>query len=82
MRLIQREAPDFWELAEVVGRWVWIQFDGKQPNQITAALSELGFHWNRRRQVWQHPCGHLGTSANYDPRRRYGSYFPADHQAA
>ena len=25
--------------------------DGKQPSQITAALSEYGFHWNNRRQV-------------------------------
>jgi hypothetical protein len=82
LHLIRREAPEFWELAEVVGRWVWIQFDDRQPRQITAALSEFGFHWNWRRQAWQHPCGHLGTSANYDPRRRYGSYFPADHQAA
>jgi hypothetical protein len=44
LHLIRREAQEFWELAQVVGRWVWIQFDGKQPSQITAALSELGFH--------------------------------------
>src|SRR5580698_1666802 len=78
LRLIRREAPEFWELAEVVGRWVWIQFDGRQPNQITAALSELGFHWNNRRQVWQHPCGTIAASSNQDPRRKYRSYFPAD----
>jgi hypothetical protein len=78
LHLIRREAPEFWDLAEVVGRWVWIQFDGRQPNQITAALSELGFHWNNRRQTWQHPCGTIAASSNHDPRRRYCSYFPAD----
>jgi hypothetical protein len=78
LNLIRREAPEFWELAEVVGRWVWIQFEGKQPSQITAALSEFGFHWNRRRQVWQHPCGTIAASTNKDPRRKYRSYFPAD----
>jgi hypothetical protein len=69
-------------MCEVVGNWVWIQFDGKQPKEVTTALSELGFHWNSRRQLWQHPCGQIIDSANYDPRRRYGSYFPANRQAA
>jgi hypothetical protein len=78
LNLIRREAPEFWELAEVVGKWVWIQFDDKQPRQITAELSELGFHWNNRRQVWQHPCGTMTPSSNQDPRRKYRSYFPAD----
>ncbi|HEV7925248.1 MAG TPA: hypothetical protein VGR14_07835 [Verrucomicrobiae bacterium] len=78
LRLIRREAPEFWELAEVVGRWVWIQFGGKQPRQITSALSEYGFHWNNRRQVWQHPCGSITPSSNQDPRRKYRTYFPAD----
>jgi len=42
LQLIRWEAPESWELSEVVGRWFWIQFDGKQPNQIAAALSEFG----------------------------------------
>jgi hypothetical protein len=82
LKLLQKEAPRFWELAEVVGKWVWIRFDGKQPPTITAELSELGFHWNNRRQVWQHPCGQIMSGANYDPRRKYGSFFPADQKAA
>jgi hypothetical protein len=82
LELVQKEAPRFWELAEVVGKWVWIQFDEKQPKEITTALSELGFHWNNRRQVWQHPCGQITASTVYDPRRKYGSFFPADRQAA
>jgi hypothetical protein len=78
LHLIRREAPEFWELAEVVGRWVWIQFDDRQPSKITAVLSEFGFHWNNRRQVWQHPCGTIAATSNQDPRRKYRSYFPAD----
>jgi hypothetical protein len=82
LELLQAEAPRFWELAEVVGKWVWIQFEDKQPSEITMVLSQLGFHWNNRRQVWQHPCGQLIGSTMYDPRRKYGSYFPADQKAA
>ena len=82
LNLIRTESPDFWNGVEVVGKWVWIAFQDKQPKQITAALAELGFHWNNRRQVWQHPCGMMTDSANYDPRRRYRSYFPADEKAA
>jgi hypothetical protein len=82
LNLIRREAPDFWDLVEVVGRWVWVQFEFKQPPQITAILSELGFHWNRRRQAWQHPCGTIAPASHQDPRRRYRSYFPADTRPA
>jgi hypothetical protein len=78
LNVIRREAPEFWDLAQVVGKWVWIQFDGKQPRQITATLAELGFHWNYRRQVWQHPCGTIAPISDQDPRRKYRSYFPAD----
>jgi hypothetical protein len=82
LRLIRREAPDFWELAEVVGKLVWIQFEDRQPREITAALAEYGFHWNNRRQVWQHPCGTVTPSSNQNPRRKYRSYFPADMNLA
>lgn len=77
--VLRGSAPRFFELAEVVGKWVWIQFADKQPVEVTRVLAELGFHWNRTRQTWQHPCGlHRNIAATYDPRRRYGSYFAAD----
>jgi hypothetical protein len=82
LTLIQKEAPAFWDAVEVVGKWVWIQLDGKQPKEITAVISQLGFHWNNRRQVWQHPCGQVTVRADFDPRRRYKSYFPADQKPA
>ncbi len=83
LALLRRETPKFFELAEVVGKWVWIQFDGKQPVTVTAVLSELGFHWNNKRQSWQHPCGLFrDQSVRFDPRRKYGSYFAANQKPA
>ena len=79
LMVLRGTAPRFFELAEVVGKWVWIQFEQKQPPAVTRALAELGFHWNNPRQTWQHPCGTLADErATYDPRKRYGSYFAAD----
>ncbi len=83
LEILQGEAPTFWQVAEVVGKWVWIQFKEKQPREVTMILSQLGFHWNNKRQAWQHPCGKFTQKpASYDPRERYGSQFPADGQAA
>ena len=76
--LLFHETPRLFELAQVVGKWVWIQFEGKQPVTVTSVLSELGFHWNNTRQAWQHPCGmYCDRSVKFDPRQRYGSYFPS-----
>ena len=80
--LLRTHAPDFFALAEVVGKWVWVRFADKQPPTITRQLAELGFHWNNKRQTWQHPCGRLTEGSHNDPRQRYGSYFPADTQTA
>jgi len=52
LALLRRETPRFFELA-IVGKWAWIQFAEKQPNEVTRVLAELGFHWNRARQTWQ-----------------------------
>jgi hypothetical protein len=83
LALLRRETPKFFELAEVVGKWAWIQFDGKQPATVTAVLSELGFHWNKNRQTWQHPCGLFrDRSTSLDPRQKYGSYFAANIKPA
>jgi len=82
LSLLQREAPKFFEMAEVVGKWVWIQFKEKQPRQVTSVLAELGFHWNNKRAVWQHPCGALTAGTESDPREKYPTYFPADARAA
>jgi hypothetical protein len=78
LALLEHETPKFFELAEVVGKWVWIEFAEKQPAAITRVLAELGFHWNNVRKAWQHPCGlYRDRSVKFDPRRKYGSYFAA-----
>ena len=79
LALLRSDAPRFFEIAEVVGKWVWIQFSDKQPPTITSVLAELGFHWNNTRQARQHPCGTIRRErATFDPRKRYRSYFAAD----
>ena len=83
LALLRKETPNFFALAEVVGQWVWIQFADKQPPTVTSVLAELGFHWNRKRQSWQHPCGMFrDLPAPFDPRQKYGSYFAADVKPA
>ena len=80
--LLQKEAPGFLDIAEVVGKWVWVQFNDKQPREVTAVLAELGFHWNNKRQTWQHPCGALTQGTESDPRQKYPTHFPADARPA
>ncbi len=70
IELLKSALPIAYERAEVVGQWVWVSFTDKQPQSITAALSQLGFHWNNRRQVWQHPCG-VFKGEPVDPRSKY-----------
>jgi hypothetical protein len=83
LALLRTEAPRFFELAEVVGKWVWIQFDGKQPSEVTSVLAQFGFHWNNGRQTWQHPCGtYREQRVSVDPRQKYGSHFAADMKPA
>ena len=80
--LMQKDAPEFFDRAEVVGKWVWLEFGEKQPPEITAQLAELGFHWNNKRQTWQHPCGQVTPGTENDPRQKYQSYFPAQTATA
>ena len=69
--------PDVYRLAEVVGKWVWVRFTEQPTAEIRQQLAQLGFHWNRDRQAWQHPCGQFRLSSNTDPHEKYSSYRPA-----
>ena len=82
LALLRSEAPSLYDIAQVVGKWVWVQFSEKQPPEVTSVLAQLGFHWNNKRQVWQHPCGVLTEGSPDDPREKYGSTFAADAQPA
>lgn len=82
LNYLRTRFPKQYEAAEVVGNWIWLESPAK--GGIAATLWLVGFHWNRRRGVWQHPCGEFGsvTSHPSDPRAKYRSYFPADVLAA
>lgn len=78
LKLLASQVPNVFNLAEVVGRWVWVQFTTTPGAELRRQLAQLGFHWNRTRQAWQHPCGCFRDRAYAgDPRRFYGSYFPS-----
>jgi len=77
LNLLLTSAPDIYRLAEVVGKWVWVTFKETPAAEIRQQLAQLGFHWNRERQAWQHPCGQFRLSSQQDPHEKYSSYYSA-----
>lgn len=77
LNLLHTQLPVAYRLAEVVGKWVWVQFKEQPAAEIRQQLAQLGFHWNRERQAWQHPCGQFRLSSAQDPHEKYSSYRPA-----
>ena len=64
------------DVSEVVGHWVWITFESKPSDETRASLGSVGFHWNRKRKCWQHPCGHKCKNSPKDSsylRWKYGA---------
>jgi hypothetical protein len=78
---LKRWTPRAYELAKVVGKWVWIQFPEQPEERLRADLSQLGFHWNNTRKCWQHPCGETLPRGSQEPTAKYETYFPADRVA-
>ena len=74
---LHQQLPAAYRLAEVVGRWVWVTFKEQPAAEIRQQLAQLGFHWNRERQAWQHPCGKFSLGSQADPHEKYSSYRPA-----
>lgn len=54
-----------------VGDWIWIQFEKKPDAPILELIKSLGFHWNKKRGAWQHPCGHFCRRSEDDPTEKY-----------
>ena len=82
LNLLFKNLPDVYRTAEVVGGrpdsgWVWVQFKEQPSAEIRQQLAQLGFHWNRDRQAWQHPCGKFSLGSQQDPHEKYSSYQPA-----
>ena len=82
LNLLHTQLPAAYRLAEVVGKWVWVTFKEQPAAEIRQQLAQLGFHWNRERQAWQHPCGKFSLSSAGDPHEKYSSYHPSDVKAA
>jgi hypothetical protein len=80
LNYLRTRLPNQYELAEVVGKWVWLDVSPTRKPGLASLLWVLGFHWNQRRGVWQHPCGKFDPLGSHptDPRTKYRSYFPAD----
>ena len=68
---LKEQLPNVWEQAEVVGKWVWIEFTYPPVKEVRDKLKELGFHWNHKRKAWQHPCGYFSLHSSSDPRFKY-----------
>lgn len=68
---LKTNLPDVWELAEVVGQWVWIEFPMKPSEQVREYLLDAGFHWNHKRMAWQHACGKWAHHSPGNPRWKY-----------
>jgi hypothetical protein len=80
LNCLRTQLPSQYELAEVVGKWVWLDVSPARKPGLASVLWALGFHWNQRRGVWQHPCGRFDPLGSHptDPRAKYRCYFPAD----
>jgi hypothetical protein len=84
LNCLRTQLPRQYEVAEVVGKWVWLDVSPARKPMLAKVLWALGFHWNQRRGVWQHPCGRFDPLGSHptDPRTKYRCYFPADVQPA
>ena len=82
LALLHTVNPDLFNLAEVVGKWIWVQFKDQPAATLRQQLAQLGFHWNRERQAWQHPCGAFRLRGAGDPHEKYSSYYPGDERPA
>jgi hypothetical protein len=76
LNLLHTQLPAAYRLAEVVGRWVWVTFKEQPAAEIRQQLAQLGFHWNRERQAWQHPCGKFSLGSQADPHEKYSGNYP------
>jgi hypothetical protein len=80
LNYLRTRLPQHYDLAEVVGKWIWLDVSPASKPGLATVLWSLGFHWNCRRAVWQHPCGKFDPLGSHpaDPRAKYRTYFPAD----
>lgn len=68
---LKQEMPEIWGQAEVVGSWVWLEFNVAPEKGVRQKLKGFGFHWNPQRRCWQHPCGESRGPSRRDPKNKY-----------
>lgn len=68
---LKSEMPEIWGQAQIVGKWVWLEFNVPPHQEIRKKLHTLGFHWNGKRKCWQHPCGVPRPRSEGDPRKYF-----------
>jgi len=68
---LKTEMPEIWSQAQVVGTWVWMEFNVPPLKEVRDKLKKLGFHWNAGRKCWQHPCGAQRAQTARDPKSVY-----------
>lgn len=68
--------------ADVVGRWVWVSFDGKPDDATRTILKAAGFRWVASRGEWAHNCGHWSHHGVGNPRFKYGAVPVAELEGA
>ena len=84
LEFLRTQLPQQYELAEIVGKWIWLDFPAASHRAAAKTLWRLGFHWNQRRCVWQHPCGAFAPYSPHpgDPRSKYGSQLVTNLKTA
>jgi hypothetical protein len=68
---LKEQLPELWGEAQIVGKWVWLEFNVPPMKEVRDKLKQLGFHWNSMRRCWQHPCGASRGRSQNDPKSRY-----------
>lgn len=71
-----RKAQEAGARVEIVGTWVWAEFESKPPVEARELLKSEGFHWNRKREVWQFagvPCRHSPAMSG-EIKAKYGAH--------
>jgi len=64
--------PEILKGLYAVGDWLWLEFDSIPSEAVRNNIKALGFHWNRKRKLWQCSCGVYSRPSDDDPRPKYG----------
>jgi len=64
--------PEILKGLYAVGDWLWLEFDSKPDEDVRNNIKALGFHWNKKRNLWQCSCGVYSRFSDEDPRPKYG----------